>query len=296
VIVDSHQHVWDLTRAAYPWLGPDLSPIDRTIDFSGALPSMRAAGVDATVLVQAADNAEDTANLIRTADQHPEVVGIVAWVPLDQPHAAFRMLDEYRSDRRIVGVRNLLHARPDPRWVLSDDVDSGLGVLETAGLTFDYVTGGPAALAHVPTISSRHPELSIVIDHLGKPPIGGTGEERTSWRDLIRKAAAHPRVFAKISGLYASVGNLDGWTVDAVRPFLEDALDAFGADRLMFGSDWPISLLAGGYERTWWAVTEMVSGLDAHEQGAILGGTASAFYRLDPALLAGAQAARKENP
>jgi L-fuconolactonase len=293
VIVDSHQHVWDLSRAAYPWLGPDLKPIDRTIALSEALPTMFRAGVGATVLVQAADNAEDTANLIRTADEHPQVVGIVAWVPLDDPSVAARMLDEFRPDRRIVGVRNLLHARPETTWVLRDDVDAGLGVVEVAGRTLDYVTGAPAALAHLPTISSRHPELSIVIDHLGKPPIGGSPEDRVVWRGLLRAAAENPRVSAKVSGLYASLGDLDGWTIEGVRPFFDDALDAFGPNRLMFGSDWPISLLAGGYERGWSAVTELVHGLDAHEREAVLGGAASSFYNLDPALLSSAQAARK---
>jgi L-fuconolactonase len=296
VIIDAHQHVWDLASGDYPWLGADLAPIDTTMSMSDALPAMRAAGVTATVLVQAADNAEDTANMVRTADENPEVVGIVAWVPLDDPTVAARMVDGFRSDRRIVGVRNLLHARADSAWVLRDDVDAGLAVLENARLTFDYVTGGPATLAHLPTISSRHPELSIVIDHLGKPPIGGAENERAAWRGLIRAAAENPRITAKISGLYASSGSLDGWTTESVRPFVEDALDAFGPSRLMFGSDWPISLLAGGYERTWSAVNDLLRELSAHERDSVLGATATSFYQLDLAHLNGAQAVRKETP
>ena len=296
MIIDSHQHVWDLTSADYPWLGPELSPINRTIDLAECLPSMSAAVVGGTVLVQAADNAEDTEHLIRTADEHPQVVGIVAWVPLDRPDVAARMLADSGSDRRVVGVRNLLHARPDPAWVVSERVDEGLGVLEAAGKTFDYVTGGPAALVHLPVISSRHPDLPIVIDHLGKPPIGRAAAARAEWLGLLRTAAENPRVFAKVSGLYSSVGDLGQWTVDAVRPFFDDALDVFGPSRLMFGSDWPISLLAGGYERTWSAVTELTAGLDAGERDAILGGAATSFYKLDPDVLSGARAARKGTP
>ena len=296
MIIDAHQHVWDPARAQYSWLGPELAPINRTVDLTESLPAMSAAGVDGTVLVQAADNADDTENMIRTADRRPEVVGIVAWVPLDEPVIAERMLADRTSDRRVVGVRNLLHDRPDPAWVLSAEVRGGLAVLEAAGKTFDYVTSGPDALAYVPTISARHPELSIVIDHLGKPPIGGNPAARDSWRGLLAAAADNPRVFAKVSGLYSSVGDLGDWTVDTVRPFFDDALEAFGPSRLMFGSDWPISLLAGGYERTWSAVTTLIAGLDSGERDAVLGGTASSFYNLDPAVLTGARAARKGTP
>lgn len=296
MIIDSHQHVWDLTRADYPWLGPELSPVNRTIDLAESLPHMSAAGVAGTVLVQAADNAEDTENMVRTADDHPQVVGIVAWVPLDRPEVASRMLADRGSDRRVVGVRNLLHARPDPAWVTSDRVNEGLGVIEAAGKTFDYVTGGPAALSLLPTISSRHPDLRLVIDHLGKPPIGGGPQARTEWLGLLKSAAENPRVFAKVSGLYSSVGELGEWTVDAVRPFFDDALEIFGPSRLMFGSDWPISLLAGGYERTWSAVTQFTAALDAGERDAVLGLTAASFYKLDPDVLTGARAARKGTP
>lgn len=294
VIVDAHQHVWDLGRASYPWLGAELAPIDRTIELDEALPTMLELGVDATILVQAADSAEDTANMVRVADAHPQVVGIVAWVPLDEPEKAGERLTELKRDARVVGVRTLLHARPDPDWVLRDDVATGLGLVSDAGLTFDFVTGGPAALAQVPQLSARSPELAIVIDHLGKPPIGGPKSDRLGWRRLIAAAAENPKVSAKLSGLYASSGALDGWTVEGIRPFVEDALEIFGPERLMFGGDWPISVLAGGYCRTWGAVTDVLADLDPESRAAILGGTAAAVYSLDPELLAVVGAARKE--
>lgn len=294
MIVDSHQHVWDLTRAAYPWLDSGLAPIDRTMDLEDALPAMRRAGVDATVLVQATDSAADTANMLRVAAEHPEVVGVVAWVPLDEPQRAADMLDDWRHDPHVVGVRNLLHARPDTEWVLRDDVDAGLGVLEAAHVTFDYVTDGPATLAHLPIISERHPELAIVIDHLGKPPVGGATADRAEWRRLIEAAAGNPRVFAKVSGLYSSTGKLDDWTLDDVRPFFDDAVEVFGAERLMFGSDWPISVLAGGYDRTWEALHALGCTLGKSNREAFFGGTAASFYSLDNTLLSAARLAGKE--
>ena len=279
MIIDSHQHVWNPATASYPWL-TGLDPIDREMALAEILPAMRAAGVTATVLVQADDNVEDTQNMLREADRHSEVVGIVAWAPLDRPDEAHRMLVQLGEDPRVVGVRTLLHAHPDPDWVLRTEFDEGLSMLESEGLTFDYVTGGPAALAHLPGISQRHPDLSIVIDHLGKPPVGS---DRSEWRSLIEAAAENPRVFAKLSGLYASSGPLDSWGLDQIRPIVDDALAIFGPDRLMVGSDWPIAVLAGGYERTMAALLELAGG-----DAALLGGTAARFYNLDPALLAAA--------
>ncbi|NEM91042.1 amidohydrolase family protein [Galbitalea soli] len=280
MIIDAHQHVWNLDRADYPWLDAGLSPIDRTMELDEVLPAMRRVGVTGTVLVQAADNAEDTANMIRVADEHPEVLGIVAWVPLDRPHEAERRLAELRRDERVVGVRTLLHAQPDPDWVTRPEVDAGLTVLEAAGAAFDYVTGGPAALGHLPGISERHPGLRIVIDHLGKPPIGGTAEDRAEWRRLIATAAENPRMAAKVSGLYASVGPLDSWTVASVRPFVQDALELFGPERLMVGGDWPISVLAGGYDRTWEALALLTGDLAPAAREQLLGATAAAVYGL----------------
>jgi L-fuconolactonase len=288
VIIDAHQHVWDLSRAEYPWLDAGLAPIDRTMEFDEVEPAMREAGVGATVLVQSADNEGDTANMLRVADAHPQVVGVVAWVPLDEPARAAAMLDRLRRDDRVAGVRALLHGYSDPEWILRPDVDEGLGLLESAGMTFDFVTAGPAAMALLPTVSSRHPGLSIVIDHLGKPPIGGTPAERDAWKDLIAAAASNPRVSAKVSGLYAATGDLAGWTEDAVRPFITDAIELFGVDRLMAGGDWPISVLAGGYDRTWSALLSLAGELTPREADALLGGTAASVYGLDSARLAAA--------
>lgn len=288
MIIDAHQHVWDLSRAAYPWLDGELAPIDRTMELSEVTTAMHRAGVGATVLVQAADNAQDTENMLLVADAHPEVVGIVAWVPLDEPEQAAATLQRLRRDSRVVGVRTLLHAQPDPEWVLRDDVDEGLGVLEAAGVSFDYVTGTPDALRLLPTISARHPELRIVIDHLAKPPVGGTAAQHRDWRRLIAAAAENPRVAAKISGLYAATGALSEWSIDSIRPFVDDALQLFGAERLMVGGDWPISVLAGGYERTWTALTSLAGRLDPTSREALLGGTAAAVYRLDPSRIAAA--------
>lgn len=280
MIIDAHQHVWDLDRAEYDWMGPGLGAIHRTVDLSELAPTLERLGIGGTVLVQAADNAADTDLMLDVAAREPLVKAVVAWAPLDDPVALAARLEELLARPVVAGIRVLVHER-EPRWVEQPAVDSGLALLAETGLSLDFPTAGFAALAELPRIGSRHPSLRIVVDHLGKPPIGASAGDRAQWRALIAEVAANPLTHAKLSGLYSSVGDLDSWTIDEVRPFVHDALDLFGADRLMYGGDWPVSMLAGGYERTWHALTTILSDLSSDERDAILGGTAARWYRID---------------
>jgi L-fuconolactonase len=260
VIIDAHLHLWDLDRAEYPWLTPEIGDLYRSIAFPEIAPVLRVRGIDGAILVQASDEAADTEVMLAAADAHPQILGVVAWSPLDDPARLAADLERWAEDPRIVGVRNLIHERP-PAWLERPVVDEGFAVLAAAGVPFDFVTADPAALAALPGIGARHPDLRIVLDHLGKPPIGGDAGERAEWYGLLAAAARNPLTVAKVSGLYAARGPMDSWTVDAVRPFVEDALDLFGPDRLLYGGDWPISQLAGGYPRTWLAIGEILAPL-----------------------------------
>ncbi|MDQ1547956.1 MAG: L-fuconolactonase [Actinomycetota bacterium] len=279
-IVDAHQHVWDPARARYDWLGPELAPIDRAMSFAELKPSLASAGVDATVLVQSADNDEDTRLMLDVAAANPEIVAVVAYAPLGRPADAAATLESFRDNSLIVGVRNLIHNIPDPEWLLRPEVDEGLGLLEDAGLSFDLVAVLPEHLALVPTLTQRHPHLRIVLDHLAKPPIGLADPE--PWWTLIEMAAASPTVYAKVSGLYSATADSGSWSPDSVRPYLHRALECFGADRLMYGGDWPISVLSGGYERVWDGLTLLFDELPDSDRARILGTTALEFYRIDP--------------
>lgn len=279
MIIDAHQHVWDLDRAAYDWMGPGLGDINRTVRFDELAPVLERLGIDGTVLVQAADNADDTDLMLDVASREPLVAAVVAWAPLDEPAALQARLEWLLARPVVAGVRVLVHERA-PGWIEQPAVDHGLALLAASGLSLDFPTAGFAALGELPGLGSRHPELRIVLDHLGKPPIGGSTDDRARWRGLLSEVAANPLTHAKLSGLYSSVGDLDSWTVDAVRPFVHDALELFGADRLLYGGDWPISQLAGGYERAWDAMTAILADLSATERDAILGATAATFYRL----------------
>ena len=281
MIIDAHLHVWDLSRAHYPWLGPSLAPINRTVELEEVRPSLERAGVTRVVLVQSADDPADTANMMDVAEQHADLVaGVVGWVPLSRPDLLADALDGLRRSGRLVGIRNLIHDQADPSWITRPAQDEGLGLLAAADVPFDFVTADPAALALIPGISERHPDLRLVVDHLGKPPVGGSASERDHWRRLVVAAAENPRVFAKVSGLYASSGDPSAWSAESIRPFIDDAVQIFGADRLMFGGDWPISVTAGGYERVTGALLDAIGTLSAAEREAVVAGTATRFYGL----------------
>jgi L-fuconolactonase len=275
LIVDAHQHFWNLDRSPYAWLGPDMAPIFRTIEADELEPHLRAAGVDTTVLVQADNSAADTAYLLEVADKWPWVGAVVGWVPLDEPEEAQRRLEVLTCHPKFRGVRHLMHDEADADWIVRDRVLAGLEVIAAFGLPFDVVAVFPNHLRHVPTLASRIPDLTMVIDHLAKPPIRTQGWE--PWAAQLREAAACPRVFAKVSGLNTAA-DPERWQVRDLAPYVDWAISCFGSDRLMFGSDWPVLELAGDYARVWAATEALLADLGQGERAAILGGTAERVY------------------
>ena len=283
MILDAHQHVWDLARSPYAWLGPQHGPIFRDVAEEEVLPSLRRCGVDGVVLVQADDTSADTALMLDTAARHPEVVAVVGYVPLEDPATTAELLPALAADPLVVGIRNLIHDRPDPDFLLRPDVQESLGLLAAAGLTFDVVSVLPRHLEHVPVLAERHPGLRLVIDHLSKPPIGEEAAE--PWAGLLARAAAAPNVYAKVSGLYPG-RDPERWTTGTIRPFVEHALDVFGPGRLMYGGDWPVSVLAGGYPAVWDGLQPIFAALAPDEAEQVLAGTAVRCYGIDAGRLA----------
>lgn len=276
-VVDAHQHFWDPARVSYPWLESAYPELNRHFGFEDLAPLLHASNVESTVLVQSEDDESDNELMMGIASRHPEIAGIVAWAPLQDLSSLDATISRLRTSHKFVGVRVLIHNRPDPDWLVRHDVQEGLAVLEQQGLTFDVVAVLPRHLEHVPVIAERFPRLRLVIDHLGKPPIG---RDLAEWSDLLKRAAAHPNVFAKVSGLYPAQGDRYPWTVDDLRPVFAVALEVFGVDHLMFGSDWPICEVAGGYRHVMRALLELAEGLTDHERRALRGDTAVRCYGL----------------
>ncbi len=275
--IDTHQHFWNLSRVEYPWLTADFGPIYRTFEPPDLEPLLREAGIDKTVLVQSANSYADTEYMLEQADRYPWIGAVIGWVPLLEPDEAARALERFAAHPAFRGIRHLIHDEPDPDWVVQDRVIEGLRVLADRGAIFEVVAVFPNHLKHVPTLAERVPHLTMVIDHLAKPPIKAGQME--PWAAQMAAAAQYPRVHAKVSGLNTAAG-WDTWSAQDLEPYIEKAVELFGVDRLMFGSDWPVCLLAGDYASVWRETNIALAGLNEPERRAILGGTAQRVYRI----------------
>lgn len=272
--IDAHHHLWDLSARPQEWLD-GLEVIRR--DFGPADLSAVAgpAGLDATVLVQVLNDVDETAEFLAVAGNSDLIEGVVGWVDLTAPDVA-EQLDRLRSGPggdRLVGVRHLVQAEPDPHWLLRADVIAGLRAVRDAGLVYDVLTRPhqlPAALEAVRTV----PDLVFVLDHLSKPDMAGRSME--PWATHLASLAASPNVTAKLSGLVTEAG--PQWTADDFRPYVDVALETFGPERLMVGTDWPVCLLAASYEEVFVVAEELTSGLSAAERDLVFGGTAERVY------------------
>lgn len=279
MIVDSHQHFWNPDEVYYSWLVPAYGPIYRTFEPAELEPQLRAAGVERTVLVQSACNFEDTEAMLAQAAEHDWIGAVVGWVPLYANKLARQALERYTADPWFKGVRHLNHEEADPDWLVRPEVIDGLKLLEEHGLTFDVIAVHPLHLKHVPALAAACPDLKMVIDHLAKPPIASGDYDL--WKTEMSAAAEHPNVYAKVSGLNTAA-DWETWSgADLVEP-IGHAIEVFGAGRLMFGSDWPVAILAGDYAKVWTETNAAldVLGVSEAQRAAILGGTAADFYRI----------------
>ena len=277
--LDTHQHFWHLEKVAYPWLVPEYGPIHANFEAADLAPQLAETGMQKTVIVQAADSYEDTNYMLATAAANDWVAGVVGWLPLLDPAEMARKLDEdYGGNRYFRGIRHLIHEEADPEWALQEQVIEGLQLLAERDLTFDVVAVFPNHLRLVPTLSERVPGLRMVIDHLAKPPL--EAEARREWRAQMAAAAGNPNVYAKVSGLNTTTADFENWTWEDIKPAIDTALELFGAERLMFGSDWPVAILAGDYRKVHDETGKALAGLGEAERAAIWGGTGNAFYGL----------------
>lgn len=270
--IDAHLHLWSLARAGYPWLTPDLGPLYRDAEPAQARVELDAAGVTDAIIVQAEDSVAETRFLLSLAAENPWIAGVVGWAPLDDPAAARATLDEYEGTR-VRGIRHLVHDDPRADFLDLGSVRESLALVADAGLAFDVPDAWPAHLAGAARVAADLPDLTVVIDHLAKPPVDADAQQE--WRGVLAAVAGRPNTVAKLSGLQRDGSPL---TSEVVRPLLDTALELFGASRIMWGSDWPMTLASGGYGPTWAAMDGCLQELSAHERSEILAGTAERTY------------------
>ncbi|WP_234534733.1 amidohydrolase family protein [Streptomyces shenzhenensis] len=282
-LIDAHHHVWDLARRAQPWLDvPAHTPINRSFrpgDLrSAATRPIAGRSLAATVVVQCVASVDETRELLALADGDPLLAAVVGWADLTSP-ALGDVLDELREGAgggRLRALRHLVQDETDPDWLQRPAVERGLRTLQARGLGYDILIRShqfPEAIR----LARRFPELPVVLDHAGKPPLADG--ELSDWERNVRVLAGFPHVRCKVSGLVTEADH-EKWSAAGLRPVWEVLADAFGADRLMFGSDWPVCVLAGGWNRWASAMDEFLTGASPGETDAVLRRTAARFYGL----------------
>src|SRR5882757_3003085 len=279
MIIDGHQHFWDPARADYPWMdAPELTPIRRAFGPVDLAPLLKANGIDASIVVQCRSALEETEEFLRVAHATPFVIGVVGWVDLTSGSLG-DTLDRLRTlpgGEVLVGIRHQVHDEPDPDWLLRSEIKRGLEAVFARDLAYDFLVRTrelPAAI----TTAKAFPHARFVLDHAAKPPIADGWS--TEWADRIAALAACGNVWCKISGL-ATEAKWNDWDAERLFPFVAHVAKCFGEDRLIFGSDWPVCLLAGSYGEIKGGLEACLAKLGPQIREKAFGVNAKAAYRL----------------
>lgn len=270
--IDAHHHMWKY-GPDYSWITPEMKAIRRDFLPRDLEPLMHHFGIDGTVAVQARQTLEETSWLLELAAKRPVLRGVVGWVPLTDGSGVKRSLEKFAGNRRLRGVRHVVQDEPDPRYILRPDFNEGIRALKEFGLLYDILIFErhlPAAIEFV----DRHPNQTFILDHVAKPRI--REKILSPWDRNMREFAKRQNVYCKLSGMVTEAD--PHWTPKDLQPYIDVVLSAFGPRRLMYGSDWPVMLLAGDYERWYRTVTVAIAKLSQTEQDRIMGGTATEAY------------------
>jgi L-fuconolactonase len=276
--IDAHQHFWRYDAAEYEWIDASMAALRRDFLPPDLKREMTRAGFDACVAVQARQTLAETSWLLALAGAHPFIAGVVGWVDL-QAADARAQLERFAGHPKLVGIRHVVQSEDDDRFLLRPAFCRGVALLEEFGLAYDILIRSrhlPVAVQFV----SHFPRQRFVLDHLAKPGIR-SGEIRV-WERHLRELAARPNVLCKLSGMVTEA-DWHQWTPAQIRPYLDVAIDAFGLDRLMIGSDWPVCTVAAGYCRAMAVVTDYLSGKPPAGIAAVCGGNAQRFWNLEVA-------------
>jgi L-fuconolactonase len=274
--IDAHHHLWKYTETEYGWISSEMGALRRDFLPRDLQNEIASAGIDGAVTVQARQTLEETRWLLQLAEENSFLRGIVGWAPLagaDFP----QYLDEFAAHPKLKGLRHVIQDEPDDAFILREDFNRGVSALAATGLVYDILIHE----RHLPFAAQfvdRHPNQVFVLDHLAKPLI----RQRviSPWREHLKEVAARPNVHCKISGMVTEA-DWSQWTIEDLQPYFDAALESFGPERLLAGSDWPVCLLASSYGRWWETLGNLVSGLSGSEQEKILGENAVRVYRLD---------------
>ena len=274
--IDSHQHFWRYSPAEYGWMDDRMTRIRRDFLPEDLAPLLAACGLDGAVAVQARSSLEETRFLLELARAHDCVKGVVGWADL-RAEDLDDVLDELCQEPLLRGLRHVVQDEPDDGFLRREDFQAGARKLAARGLAYDILIY-PRQLDAAVAFATALPDQPLVLDHLAKPDIAGARTD--NWRGGFRGLAALDHVLCKVSGMVTEA-KWNAWQPDDFRAYMDEALDAFGIDRLMFGSDWPVALLAAdGYQSVYQLVADWAAALSEDEQAKLFGGNAARFYGL----------------
>ncbi len=276
--IDAHQHFWSVARGDYGWLTPELEPIYRDFLPEDLAPLMHAAGIEGTVLVQAAPTVAESEFMLSLADDAPFIKGVVGWVDFEAADAGAQIA-VLAKHPALVGLRPMIQDIPDPQWMLKDALAPAFEALQANDLTFDALTL-PHQLGPLRRLLTRYPDMRVVIDHGSKPLIRDNTMD--GWAEDMKALARETNAFCKLSGLVTEARH--DWTTADLQPYVQHLLDTFGPDRLLWGSDWPVCTLASSYERWCSTTDELLRNLSGQQRDAILGDNATRAYNLRSAI------------
>ena len=273
--IDAHHHLWSYQPAEYAWISPEMSALARDFLPEHLRPELQKARIDGTVVVQARQSLQETEWLLSLANNSSFLRGVVGWAPIcsETFPSDLEMLCQHR---KLKGLRHVIQDEPDDQFILRDDFNRGISALSTSGLVYDILLFArqlPAAIQCV----DRHPNQVFVLDHIAKPSIKQAILD--PWRSHIRQLAERNNVYCKLSGMVTEA-DWSQWRKEDLQPYLDTVLEAFGPNRLMAGSDWPVCLLAATYAHWFETLREMLHPLSISEKENIFGGVASRVYRL----------------
>lgn len=277
--IDSHHHIWDLKVRPQTWMkGDELKPISRSILMNELEPELEKANIDFTVIVQTVPTPDETPEFLDLSLTHPKICAVVGWLDLESTDIR-PQLDQYLSHpggKNLVSIRDIAQDKPDPNWFLREDVIKNIHRIAEYGLTFDILTKPPQLAAAVEMVK-QSPHNTFVLDHISKPYIAKN--EMQPWADQISEIASHENVFVKVSGLFTEA-DWHNWNHQTFAPYLDHILNTFTPARMMFGSDWPVCLLAATYADTINLMEEFVKEFSVSEQESFWANTAKRAYKL----------------
>ncbi|WFR61466.1 amidohydrolase family protein [Paenibacillus amylolyticus] len=273
--LDAHQHFWEYNIAEYGWIGEEMKAIRQSFLPQDLEPILAQSGMDGCIAVQARQSLTETEWLLQLADRYDVIKGVVGWVDLCSDDVQ-NQLERLASNSSLKGVRHVIQDEPDLQYVLREDFQRGISLLQKYDLSYDLLVS-KEQLPYAVELVKAFPEQRFVLDHLAKPDI--KSGILSPWREALESLAEQPNAYCKLSGMVTEA-DWANWTSKDFTPYLDIAIEAFGAERLMFGSDWPVSNVSAVYADVYGIITDHIRSLSVSDQERILGGTCAAFYRI----------------